>query len=230
MKHWMAIGAIAIMATGLTLYSGTGRADRVATPGLPAGWLSEALVAGSDSVAVDRPRVGGEPNLVIIRRRHETGTRPLAVYQTIDAAPWRGRTMTFASQARVHLEPDAMRRTGTGPVAELHVHCDGSRPAGRMSAFDGTRTRRWLETNLLVQVADDAKRCVFGVVVLTEGEVRLSRLHLKDPAREHAEKLVRWMPAPADAASAGKALFAAKAKEMAASKAAMTAPNLELKQ
>ncbi len=230
MKHWMAIGAIAIMATGLTLHSSIGQAEFITTPGLPAGWLSEGVVTGSDTVAVDRPPGGGEPDLVISRGRHETGAGPMAIYQTIDATPWRGRILVFASHARIHMDADEMRRMGSGAVAEIHVRCDGSQPGSLMSEIDGSRTRRWLEMNLPVQVAADARRCTFGVVVLAKAEVRLSRLKLKDPARDMEVKFARRMPAPADTASAGTTLFAEKAQETAANAAPMTAPNLELKQ
>jgi hypothetical protein len=222
MKHWMAVGAIAAMASGLSLFDGTRQNDAVATPGLPGGWVSEGLVAGLDEVGVRRPRLGAGADLVITRQREAQAGKPLAVYQTIDAAPWRGRTIVFSSYLRVQLEPEVMRRTGGAPVAELHIECDGSQPGSVVHVIDGSRTRQWWENNLPLEVADDATRCSYGVVSLAKGEVRLSKLRLKDRDQEReaflAKRWPQWEPR-----SDASPVFLAGASTIAA-------PNLEFKQ
>jgi hypothetical protein len=222
MKHWMAIGAAAAMATGLSLYDGTRQGAAVTTPGLPGGWVSEGLAAGLDEVGVRRPRDGGNADLVITRQRDASEGTPLAVYQTIDAAPWRGRTIVFSSYLRVQLEPEVMRRTGGAPVAELHIECDGRQPGSVVHAIDGFRTRQWWENNLPLKVADDATRCSYGVVFLAKGEIRLSKLRLKDREREREAFLAKRWPQWEPRSDASPVFLAAAA--------AIAAPNLEFRQ
>ena len=74
-KHWVAVGVIAVLATGLSLASGVRHVDAVRTPGLPAGWTADNLVSGQDDVGVDRPRDGGPAELVIVKREDSPITR-----------------------------------------------------------------------------------------------------------------------------------------------------------
>jgi hypothetical protein len=194
MKHWMAIVATAALATGLSLFDGTRQDAAVTTPGLPRGWLSEGQAAGLDEVGVRRPQGGGGADLLITRKRDAGTGTPLVVYQTIDAVPWRGRTIVFSSYTRVQLAPEVMRRTGGAAVAELHIECDGRQPGRMVSVIDGFRTRRWWEHNLPLKVADDATRCSYGVVSLAQGEIRLSKLRLKDREREREALLAKRWP------------------------------------
>lgn len=224
MKHWMAVGATMVMATGLSLASGAGDMERA--PGLPSGWVSEGLVAGVDEVGVDHPRDGGPAKLVIIKRGDSPAGKPLTVYQTIDATPWRGRTIVFSSYRRVHLEPEVMRRVQGTKVIELHIECDGGQPGSAAFADAGTRTRRWLEANLPVKVPDDATRCSFGVATMVKAEIRLSQVRLKDRGAEREAFLARRWP-ERDFQSNGNSLLPAG---MAANAAAVTPPNLEFKQ
>lgn len=226
MKHWMAIAVIAVMATGLSLADGIRRGDAVITPGLPAGWASEGLVAGADEIGVQRPGHRGQADLVITRHRDPPAGKPLVVYQTIDATPWRGRTIVFSSDMRVELAPEVMRRTGEAGVAEQHIECDGREPASMASVLRGSRTRVWWENNVPLKVPMDATRCSFGVALLVSGEARLSRLQLKDRDEERAAWLAKRRPVP-EFASQALPIFPAGA---AAGAAAVAPPNLEFKQ
>jgi hypothetical protein len=222
-KHWVAVGVIAVLATGLSLASGMRHVDAVRTPGLPAGWTADNLVSGLDDVGVDRPRDGGQAELVIVKREDSPAGKPLTVVHTIDATPWRGRTMIVSFYSRAVLEPEVMRRAKGKKVVELHVECDGSQAGGKVSEDALWQTRRWVEHNFRVKVAPDATRCTLGVASLVKAELRLSRLHLKDRAAEREALLAkRWPDLPLPAQS--ESIFPA------GTAAAVATPNLEFKQ
>jgi hypothetical protein len=129
MKHWIAVGIIAVLATGLSLADGAGGHDADTTPGLPQGWVAEGVNPGQDEIAVERPRDGSAPRLAILKHADSSSARPLLVYQTIDATPWRGRTLVFSAYLRVDLEPEVMRRTG----APRPSSCTSTAAVGRMT-------------------------------------------------------------------------------------------------
>jgi hypothetical protein len=222
-KHWIAVGVIAVLATGLSVASGMRHVDAVRTPGLPSGWAAHNVVAGLDDIGVDRPRDGSPAELVIVKQEDAPAGRPLTVVHTIDATPWRGRTMIVSFYSRAELEPEVMRRTKGKKAVELLVECDGSRTGAKVSVDALWHTRRWIEHNVPVKVAPDATRCSLGVASLVKAEIRLSRLHLKDRAAEREALLARrWpdLPLPAQTES----IFPA------GTAAAVATPNLEFKQ
>jgi hypothetical protein len=222
-NHWIAVGVIAVLATGLSVAGGTRHVDAVRTPGLPAGWTADNLVPGLDDVGVNRPRDGSPAELVIVKRDDSPAGRPLTVHHTIDATPWRGRIMVVSFYSHVDLEPEVMRRTKGKKVIELHVECDGSQSGGKVSVDAVWHTRRWIEHNFPVRVADDATRCSLGVASLVKAEIRLSRLHLKDRAVEREAWMAKRrpeLPLPAQTES----IFPADTA------AAVATPNLEFKQ
>jgi hypothetical protein len=88
--------------------------------------------------------------------------------------------------------------------------------------LDGFRTRQWWENNLPLKVADDATRCSYGVVFLAKGEVRLSRLRLKDREREREDFLAKRWPQWEPTSQASPVSLAGAP--------AIAAPNLEFKQ
>jgi hypothetical protein len=193
MKHWIAVGIIAAMATGLSVVNGGGE-PAARTPGLPQGWTGAGIVPGIDEIAVERPRDGGPARLLIVKHADSPPGKPLIVYQTIDATPWRGRTLVFSAYRRVDLEPEAMRRTADTQAVELHVDCDGG-PHGAMAVMNGSRwTRRWIESNIPLKVPVDATRCSLGIVSKVKGEIRLAQVRLKDQARERENMLARHRP------------------------------------
>jgi hypothetical protein len=194
MKHWIAVGIIAVLATGLSLADGAGGRDADTTPGLPQGWVAEGFVPGLDQIAVERPRDGSAPRLAILKHAGADSSSPLLVYQTIDATPWRGRTLVFSSYLRVDLDPEVMRRTGGAQAVELHVDCGGGARGATVALNAGRLTRHWLEHNIPLAVPADATRCSFGVASRVKAEIRLSRVHLKDRAREREALLARRWP------------------------------------
>jgi hypothetical protein len=198
----------------------------VRTPGLPGGWLVDGFAPGRDDVGVDRPGNGGPAELVITRHDDSLQGKPLAVYQTIDARPWRGRTIQFSSYTRVYLEPDVMRRTGGARVTELHMECGGEQ-AGRTVSVDlAWHTRSWVEHNIPIEVPDDATYCRFGMATTVRAEMRLSRVHLKDYRAEREALLARRWPEWKMPAG-GQSLFPAGVAKQAA---AIAPPNLEFNQ
>lgn len=223
MKHWMAVALIGAMATGLSLANGARTPTFDRTAGLPSGWVADNLVAGQDAISVDRPRGGGPAELVILQRADAPAGKPLSVYQSIDATPWRGRTMIFSFYSKVVLEPEVMRGTKGGKDVEFHVECDGTGAAGEVSVDASWRTREWIEHNFAIRVADDAIRCSLGMASLVRAEVRLSRLHLKDRAAEGEAWIAKRMPNMA-IEPRGSSIFTASAAP------AVTPPNLEFKQ
>jgi hypothetical protein len=222
MKHWMAIAVAGVLATGLSVADGMHHVNLVRTPGLPVGWSLDGFAAGRDEVAVDRPADGGPPELVV-RRGASGDARPLAVYQTIDATPWRGRTLQFSSYTWTGMDPDTMRRTRGAKATELHIECDGG-ARGTVVSLDATwQTRAWIEHNIPIDVPADATRCRFGMAATVPAELRMRRVHLKDYDAERAAFIAKrwpdWRPKRGE-----ESLFAAPAA------AASAQPNLEFKQ
>lgn len=226
MKHWMAITVAAVVATGLSLANGVGKVDAVVTPGLPAGWVAEGLVAGQDDVGVARPRDGAPADLVIVKRHDSPAGKPLNLYQTIDATPWRGRTIVFSYYARIQMEPGDMRRLGDVAVAEFSIECDGKHPGSSANVIKVADTRVWLESNLPLKVADDATRCSFGVASQVPAEIRLSKLRFKDRQEEREAYLARRWPEWVPPDKSGS-IYTPGATENALT---ITQPNLEFKQ
>lgn len=204
MKHWIAVGIIAVLATGLSLADGAGGRDVDTTPGLPQGWVAEGVNPGQDEIAVERPRDGSAPRLAVLKHADAPSARPLLVYQTIDATPWRGRTLVFSSYLRVDLDSEVMRRIDGAQAVELHVGCGGGSRNVAATVNAGHLTRHWLEHNIPLAVPADATRCSFGVASKVRAEIRLSRVHLKDRAKEReaflAKRWPEWQP-PSGAAS-----------------------------
>jgi hypothetical protein len=225
MKHWIAVGIIAAMATGLSLADRAGEPDALTTPGLPQDWIAEGLAPGLDDISVERPRDGSAARLAIVKHDESASDKPLTVYQTIDATPWRGRTLVFSSYSRVDLEPEVMRRTEGAQTVELHVDCDGGARGATVGVNAARLTRIWLEHNIPLQVPPDARRCSFGVASRVKSVIRLSRVRLKDRAREREALIARRWPESTFAAGAAS-MFSAGATGHAQA----TPPNLEFKQ
>jgi hypothetical protein len=150
---------------------------RIASTGQPEGWMTiqhAGKVSYTFTPDHDEPR-SGERSL----RVDNVGSEPYgAVYQTIDAAPYRGRTLVFSAWMKT--KDTRGNRFGKGAGLKLHAMKNGYPSAVkqmRRDAIDGTTG--WTRYQLELAVPPDATQVEVGLNLFGPGTAWLDDVALE---------------------------------------------------